>query len=731
MITRLTAAERALRDAIKPGAKVDHSAGGATIRAFVLQEVLLDDRAPCRSLVVRDAKVVDALDLEAGTIGYPVEFVGCAFAGEPNVEQAKLFGLYLTGCRLPGLSGAQVDVAHNLELVGCDCSGLVDLIGARVHGQLLLTGSRLANPAGHALAADGMKVYQDVKFSGGFRAESPVRMIGARIGGQFDCDGAHFLKAGEVALDLKGAVIDERVYWRDGFLVEGEVRVADARLRGGLDCTGAVFRHPAAVALRASGVVVDSDVRFRGASVEGPADFTGCDVTGMLDLTGGRFSSPGETALDLARARVRQNMICRSGFEVRGRVLLAGADIGGSLWCEGGHVENSTDTALDATGLVVHRDLHLGHRRSASGAGDDGFHAEGAVVLSGACVEGDLDCAGGRFTNPAGESITAIGLTVERDLLMSDGFVADGVVDLAGAEVHGCLVWSGGRFTNRSRAIRADRAEVGHSAKLDGLHADGPVLMRGMRIAGNLDIADARISDDETALVLEGTTVRGRLRVGFTTKPAGGVDLRYASAGQLDDRDCKWPDRLRLTEFVYKALPVNGLSRAVRVQCLRGGAEEYVPQVYLQLAKVYEAAGKHDDAKHVLIAGQDAGRRAGRGVRGAIDRALGFVLKWTVGYGYRPLWVLYWVAALTVVGAVAAAVAHPDGFRRAKADLDVGFEPVLYTLDLLLPVVNLRQRELWVPVGWVLWGSSVFTALGWVLAICLVTGLGKAFKREL
>ncbi|MEU7526405.1 hypothetical protein AB0A74_11755 [Saccharothrix sp. NPDC042600] len=719
---------RALAKRVEAGRTARYDAAGATIPAEVLRDVLLRTTGGPRMLFLRNAEVTGELDLEAGTVRFPVTFDHCVFTAVPNVEQARVSALYLTGCRLPGLRGSQLAVDTNLMLTDCTVSGKVSLTAAAVKGHFRVVGTRLVNREGVALNADGMAVDQNVKFAGGFVAAGRVSMVGARIGGQFDCSGATFDNPGRTALELSGLRVREQTFWCDDFRVRGTVSLRRAQLAGGLDCSGAVLSTGEGDALRAERLVVGSDVRFSGAVVEGRVDLTGCDVGGTLDLTGGRFVDPGRTALDLARAQVRQNLLCRSGFVAEGKVLLAGAEISGNLWCEGGRFDNSTAAALDAPGLIVHRDVRLADQPSASGTGRECFHAVGAVVLSGATVDGSLDCAGGRFGNAGAVSLLAVGMKVKRDMVLAEGFVADGTVDLGGTEVGGSLDCRGGRFTARDEALVADRVQIGHSGEFDRIHAEGPVRMRGMTVTGNLSFADSVITAGGRSLTIKGTEIRGRLRLGFASR-INSVDLRYVTVAQLDDRNTVWPVEVRLEEFDYKAL-YEDPNLPERLACLRRN-HLFAPQVYLQLARVYESAGKYDFAKRVLIAGEDARWRSTAGVRRVRDRVIGFLLKCTVGYGYRPLRVLYWIAALLLVGTAVFAWLGEAGFRQVKVDGELVFHPLLYTLDLLLPVVSLKQRDFWIAEGWALTFSTVFTVLGWVLAICLVTGLGKAFKREL
>ncbi|CCH29871.1 hypothetical protein ABZ816_40555 [Actinosynnema sp. NPDC047251] len=721
-----TTAERALRTAVEAYGLVWHDARGAAIPGAALRDVLLRATEKPRKLVVHGAKVTGEFCLEAGAVAFPVKFEDCEFDEAPNLEQTRFPGLYLVRCRLPGLHGTQLGAETNLVLRDCEVAGTVELTGAAIKGQLWLTGSRLRALGGAALKADGIVVGQDLLFDRGFRAEGRVRMVGARLGGQLICTEAAFRDPGGVALELDGAIVTEDTFWSSGFLAEGVVSVCCAKLEGKLDCSGGTFRNPGRVALSAEGLRVQGDVLFAGGAVEGGANLTGCAVGGRLDLTGGRFSDPGRTALDLARAHVAQNLVCRSGFVAQGLVLLAGAEIGGGLWCEGGHFDNGTDTALDATGVIVHRDVRLGRIPES----DSGFHAQGGVVLSGATVAGDFDCTGGDFANPDRVSLVAKGMSVKRDVTMRTGFVAGGSVDLTGTKVDGSLDCGGGVFGNSGRAFCGDHVEVGQSAVFDRARAAGQIRLCGARIANRLTFARTTISGDEKALLLNGAVVGGQLRLVFPTKPAGGIHLCQVRAAYLDDRESRWPDRVKLYEFVYGALPNDGVDVKSRLQWL-GRHHKYAPQVYTQLARTYELSGMHDSAKRVLMAAEDARRASRQGVSRRLVIAFDWLLKYTVGYGYRPLWVLYWFFGLLVLGWRLFSHIGESGFHHAKTGESATHQPFLYTLDLLLPVVSLRQRDLWVVEGAALWWSTAFTVLGWVLAICLVTGLGKAFKREL
>jgi hypothetical protein len=61
------------------------------------------------------------------------------------------------------------------------------------------------------------------------------------------------------------------------------------------------------------------------------------------------------------------------------------------------------------------------------------------------------------------------------------------------------------------------------------------------------------------------------------------------------------------------------------------------------------------------------------------------------------------------------------------------FHAVAYTLDLLLPVANLKQRDAFMPHGYAFWWVLGLSLTGWLLAIVVLVvlaGLGGVFKRD-
>ncbi|MET9000314.1 hypothetical protein [Amycolatopsis sp. NPDC004169] len=603
------------------------------------------------------------------------------------------------------------------------------MTGGHIRGQADFSGSHLRNPGAVVLLADGLRVDQDVRCSGGFRAKGIVRLVGAHIGGQLQCGDSEFSNPGGVAIEASDLLVEENVYLDAGFRSTGAVQLIGAHIEGELNCAGGRFRNRGGSALEFSQLAVDQDAIFTaGSHVDGGADLTGCRIRGQLDLSGGSFHNIGGTALDLARAELKQNMICRSGFELNGKLLLAGAEIDGNLWCEGGQFENKADVAIDATGATVGRDVAL--CRETTGAA---FRATGKVVFNDAAIGGSLRCTGGHFGNPGDVVLTAKALGITRDALFCGGFVADGEVDLTDAKIGGRLSCTGGRFEQHGAALSGDRITVAQSAEFGkDFHADGTVFLRDANITGDLDFTGAAFASASNgpALTLAGATIGRTLALHIGERPTGEIDLSGATAGHLDDCEANWPAKVLLHDFDYRSLPHDGTgvpSVDDRLRWLQLN-KRYVPQIYAQLAAVYQKAGFDDEAAKVAVAGETARRKSLPGFAGRASRLSGLLLRWTVRYGYRPLQVLWWWLVLQVTGSLIFTFA---GDRLVPTrDKVPEFNSFLYTLDLLLPVVNLKQRDFWAASGWAGWVAAAFTVAGWGLALCLAVGVGRIFKAR-
>ena len=120
-------------------------------------------------------------------------------------------------------------------------------------------------------------------------------------------------------------------------------------------------------------------------------------------------------------------------------------------------------------------------------------------------------------------------------------------------------------------------------------------------------------------------------------------------------------------------------------------------------------AGREEGATDVLIAKQIALRRFGHQSR--FERAWSLMLEVTIGYGYRPLRALWWIAAFVLLGTILFGWGHrlriitpteEAAYREFVASGEAPphypvFNPLVYSLENFLPVVELHQDKYWRP----------------------------------
>jgi hypothetical protein len=599
--------------------------------------------------------------------------------GKPRVVRAEVLAELLTQ------QGQEPRRSRALRLAGARITGTLDLEGAELVCPLLLSGCwfeepvRLVEaqavtvrlPGCHlpALDAEELTTRGNLELDEGFTAEGGVNLVGAHIGGILDLSGASLTNAGRLALNADGITVEQFLLGR-GLNAQGEVRLLGGHVKGQITLRNATLTNPEGLTLNAQGLTVDQGLYGRQLTSRGVASLASAHVR-ELDWEAASLVNPGGTALDARGLTVDHSMLCAQGFTAEGEVNLLGADIGGALELNGATLANSGGSALNADSVRV--ELYVSA---------EGFTAEGEVSLVGADIGGMLRFDGATLTNPSRRALSADRLTVTQDMLCREGFTAEGEVSLIGAHIGGTLGFDGATsLTNPS----------GRALNLESTHV-GVLFLRP------------------------------------ATKP-NGVDLTQAKIGVLYDDQTTWPEKLHLVGFSYDALhEPQTVSAKKRLGWLRLDPDGYSPQPYEQLATVYRRAGREEDARRVAIAKQQQ-RRHGLSWPA---RLWSWLLGALVGHGYRTWLAGIWLIGFLVAGTILFAVAHANHLlTEAKLPRELQhFNPLVYALDVLLPIVNLGQEGSWVPHQWAAVCYWVLTLAGWVLTTAVVAALTGLVKRE-
>ena len=225
-----------------------------TIRAGLIRALLLgtgDCKPPARGLWIEGAWITGELDLESEALPVPLELVRCTLEEDVLLRACTLSGLDLTGSQLPTLDAQGLQCNGPLHLRdGFQATGLVDLVGAEIGGQLNCDGGKfLAEDM--ALECNGITVGADVFLRGKFEARGEVNLRGAKIDGQLACTGGKFLAKGmalnciaiRVGADvfLRGKFDARRRIFLNRFEAWGRIALNRAEIAGNLELLGATL----------------------------------------------------------------------------------------------------------------------------------------------------------------------------------------------------------------------------------------------------------------------------------------------------------------------------------------------------------------------------------------------------------------------------------------------------------------------------------------------------------
>ncbi|MBE1533496.1 hypothetical protein [Actinomadura algeriensis] len=517
------------------------------------------------------------------------------------------------------------------------------------------------------LSARSLHTAGDLELNDGFTAEGTVDLLGADIGGKLSLRRAHIANPGGWALNADRLVVAHGLFCSGGFTAEGELRLLGAHIGGRIDLQRAHIANPGGTALQGSWLTVGQHMLCEGLHVEGRINLAGARIP-HLNMSEATLRNPGGTALDGYGVIVEHDILCSDGFTAEGELNLCRAQIDGQLYLDGAQLTNPGGRALYADALTTKQSLFC----------RDGFAAEGEVRVIGARIGGVCNLTGARLRNPGGRALYAVRIQIEGDLLCRNGFTAEGRVQLGGASVGGQLDLQGARLLN-----------PGHQA---------------------LDLEAARASE----LILMPAA-----------PPDGLVNLTNAQVGIFHDEQATWPAVIRLEGFTYDSLVDDAVDARERLRWLTRNRSGYKPQLYDQLAAAYRRAGQEEAARQVAIAKQ----RHRRQVLGLGGKLANWLLYVTVGYGYRTRLAAAWLIGLLGVGTCVFAYAHPSAMTRSNPNGPT-FNAFAYTLDVLLPVIDLGQQKAWHPQGAAMYCSWLLIAGGWLLATAIVAGLTGIIKRN-
>jgi hypothetical protein len=613
------------------------------------------------------------------------------------------------------------------------------LRGARITGRLDLTGTTVD----HAIVCEYCLFEDEVcfvdattktvriaesslpSFSGArMRAEGIVDFAGSVLEGALSVDRAAVV--GElclrravvgrdpavVAVSAEGLSVDGLVECCEGFTCTGTVLLRGARITGSLDLSGASLTAAGWPALRADNAVIGGRFSGTGLRAVGEVRLSNTRIAGWLSLVGADLRNPGDVALGAGGISVGGGFWCGKSFVARGQVRLIGAKVGGNLSFTdadlshpGGEALNLDRAVLndvDASGMrvrdswVTMSNAQITGLASLASAHLDGGVGNTALIANGASVSGSFDLRGLRATGEL--SLRACHIS---ERLLLDEAVLDNAP---------------------GTAVRLSRARIAADLFCWGTTLRGRLKLTGATVGSDVRLDEATLSNPGKVALDAKNLQAGTLSLRPRERVEGRVRLLGARLGQLRDDPDLWPDELVLDGLVYGDLEPR-LPARDRLRWLEKEPDGFQPPPYEQLAAWYTANGQPTEARRV----RHAKERKQRATKPLSSRMWSCLQDVTIAYGYQPWRAVLWFLGLLIVGSTTYAISAPAALNQVGAP---HFNPVVYTLDLLLPVVDLGQRHAYNPTGFEQWLSYALIASGWILVTTIAAAGARTLKRS-
>nr|WP_236071352.1 membrane-associated oxidoreductase [Streptomyces polyasparticus] len=343
----------------------------------------------------------------------------------------------------------------------------------------------------------------------------------------------------------------------------------------------------------------------------------------------------------------------------------------------------------------------------------------GSVELGSAQVVGGIFLDRTRLGVDGGCVLQLSQASVGNDIWAPE-MVAHGEISLGAARIEGVLDLEDAHIKNANGdALNAAHLTVGTRLNAGGLKAEGRVRLTAAKVTGWLTFIEAELRNPGGVALGVSSCEAAGFSLWDAAPVSGDVKMHYANFKVIHAKPQVWPDTVRLDGLTYETLAPR-LPASQRLALLERDEDGFVPHAYEQLAASYRRVGDDAEARAVQLAKQ----RRHRTTLPWYGKLWGHLQDATVGYGFRPTRAMAWLLALLLLGSVTYGLNHPA--ERGKGP---DFNPVIYALDLLLPIIDFGQEKAYAPTGPYQWLSYLLIAAGWILATTIAAGVTRNLNR--
>jgi hypothetical protein len=258
-------------------------------------------------------------------------FEDCVFEEPIDLTSAEGTSLIIRNATVPGLHAKGMRLQADLEYTDVH-SGAVDLFGAKIGGQLWLTGTTArANTADWAISAPSLVVAGGL-YGRGLIADGGVNLWGADIGASLELDAAHLTADGRAALRADNVTVRLDMRLSGPLVVDGGIDMVGARIGGRLWLTDAqVTAGTADWAINAPGLTVSGGMYAHRLIARGGVNLWGADIGAGIEFNGATLTAEDGLALRAPGLSVNGGIHLIAGCAITGQTDLSDTKLTGTL----------------------------------------------------------------------------------------------------------------------------------------------------------------------------------------------------------------------------------------------------------------------------------------------------------------------------------------------------------------------------------------------------------------
>jgi hypothetical protein len=520
--------------------------------------------------------------------------------------------------------------------------------------------------------------------------------------------------------------------------------------------------------IQVAATTVDGDLDLDNSHIPCNLSFNTCVFSGRVHFAWSTVQfvyithSTMKHDLSFENATVNGDIALQYGFQTCGSIKLYGAQVTGTLTMDGARLLNP-ESEMSLDNAEFRDTVYL---RAVQCAGN-------CHMLNTRFPKG-LDCTEARFGNYLQMNGARVGADVTLRCIEASRFV-----DLSRSNVDGDVYFDGAVLKQGpssltlGNAMVAGRVFLGNDLKSSRpFRASGSVSLAYAQIKGGISVFEARLPElDCTSAQIGGDFTWGRVHDAAQTK----LILSRTKVNRFRDAKTSWPKEgnLKLDGLVYQEISlkvpqydpdisdpklgtgeINPDDRIVWLE-LQSDNDKSASQPWLQLAQYLESKGNAAGAKKVLYKMHRYQARMAGPVSSALSVPYDIIDEnpWRILY---PIGLLWLVGSLVFWRARRMGAVRPTDIDAAKSFSETGkesdgyvpFYPPIYTLENVLPVIQLGQDHAWAPnprvkpqpregwrrvlpqmcYGWLSLLRWLLIGLGWALAAILAGVIGSLFK---